>query len=67
MAQGGTGVSVSPSSESRQEEIHEASIPSHRANPVGSDEVGQLHVRIVGTVRFLDEDGTIHHSAWGDR
>ena len=61
MAQGGTGMSASLSSKRRQE-IYEASIPSHRANPVGSDEMGQLHVRIIGTVRPLDEDGTIHHS-----
>lgn len=59
LAQDCSRLSACRPSEGRQK-VDEASVPPDRADSIGTDEMGQVHVRIVGTVRLLDEDGIVH-------
>lgn len=46
-------------SKSRQE-IDQATIPSSRSHAIGTNEAGEVHLRVVGAVGFLDKNGVIH-------
>ncbi|MDL1889063.1 hydrogenase expression/formation protein HypE, partial [Nitrospirales bacterium NOB] len=38
----------------------EAVLEAMRRHPLGADERGQVHIRIIGTIGFLYEDGIVH-------